>query len=58
MQKKKMTQMTELPTNDFKTVISNMFKTIKEKMDIMNNRQGISAEKWKLLKRKRTNENF
>lgn len=51
MQKKQMTQMTELPTNDFKTVNSNMFKNVKEKIDIMN-RQGISAEKWKLLKRK------
>lgn len=35
-QKKIMTQIMELATNDFKTVSSNMSKKIKEKMNILN----------------------
>lgn len=58
MTQKEKNEMMELATNDFKTANSSMFENVKEKMGIMNNRYGISAEKWKLLKRDRTNEKF
>lgn len=45
MTQKEKNEMMELATNDFKTANSSMFDNVKEKMGIMNNRYGISAEK-------------
>lgn len=45
MIQKEKNEIMELATNDFKTANSNMFENVKEKMGIMNNKQGISAEK-------------